>query len=75
VLKAELITRALLTLTDDCLVALMAEALGCPVFFFAHSGASDRQYWPMEADVLEREGPAVDAIAAYAQKMLASMRS
>ncbi len=74
-LEAGLIDRALLTLTDDCLAALMAQALGRPVFFFADPIASDRQYWPMEGTVLECEEPAAEAIAAYAQKMLASMRS
>jgi hypothetical protein len=74
-LEAELIDGALLTLTDDPLIALMAEALGCPVFFLADSTAPDRQYWPMEATALEREQPVVDAVTAYAQKMLASMRS
>ncbi len=72
---AALINPALLTLTDDCLVALMAEALGCPVVFFTNPAPSGREYWPLEATVLEYEKPDVDAIAASATKMLASMRS
>ncbi len=74
-LEAELVNLALLTLTDDCLVALMAEAFGCPVLFFTNPAASGRQYWPMEATVLEYQEPDVDTIAACAQEMLASMRS